>query len=81
MQNKLNNCEIITKKVSRISIIGYGITNDTNILKNIILILEEVKDQIHKIDINNGKIRITFKGTIDNGILEKLHNELIKNPD
>lgn len=81
LRNKLNNCEIITKKVSRISIIGYGITNDSSILKKVILILEQVKDQIQKIDINNGKIRITFKDTISNEILEKLHNELIENPD
>ena len=64
--------------ISRISIIGYGIANDNNILKQIIAILDKERLDIKKIDINNGKIRITFKTTVPNMILETLHSELIK---
>ena len=78
LQNKLKNYKIQKQKISRISIIGYGIANNTNILKIIVGILYSKKEQIQNIDINNGKIRITFKDVVDNGILEVLHKKLIK---
>ncbi|MBO5349887.1 MAG: aspartate kinase [Clostridia bacterium] len=78
IQENLSDFEILIYNISRISIIGYGISNDTNILKQIISILESEKCDIQKIDINNGKIRITFKTTVSNTILETLHKELIK---
>ena len=65
--------EILIYNISRISIIGYGISNDTQIIKQITNILTTVNHHdIQKIDINNGKIRITFKTTVSNSILEKL---------
>ena len=39
--------------------------------------VEEVSNQIRKIDINNGKIRITFDEVISNDVLENLHSKLI----
>lgn len=78
LQNKLKNYKILTQKISRISIIGYGISNDTNILKAIVDISDAKKKKIQNIDINNGKIRITFKDVVGNDILEVLHNKLIK---
>jgi aspartate kinase len=79
--NKINNLintnlkgyEILIYNISRISIIGYGISNDTQIIKQITNILTTINHHdIQKIDINNGKIRITFKTTVSNSILEKL---------
>ena len=79
--NKINNLintnlkgyEILIYNISRISIIGYGISNDTQIIKQITNILTTINyHDIQKIDINNGKIRITFKTTVSNSILEKL---------
>ena len=78
IQNKLGDCEVLSEKISRISIIGYGISNDTNILKRVISILECEKDNIREIDVNNGKIRATFKGVVDNTILERIHDELVE---
>ena len=78
IQNKLGDCEVLSEKISRISIIGYGISNDTNILKRVISILECEKDNIKEIDVNNGKIRATFKGVVDNTILERIHDELVE---
>ena len=53
--------------------IEYGISNDTQIIKQITNILTTINHHdIQKIDINNGKIRITFKITVSNSILEKL---------
>lgn len=84
--NKINNLintnlkeyEILIYNISRISIIGYGISNDTQIIKQITDILNTTNHyNIQKIDINNGKIRITFKTTVPNSILETLHSKLV----
>lgn len=84
--NKINNLintnlkeyEILIYNISRISIIGYGISNDTQIIKQITDILNTTNHyNIQKIDINNGKIRITFKTTVPNPILETLHSKLV----
>lgn len=78
IKNNLINSNVLIHKISRISIIGYGISNDTNIIKEIIETLNEDTHKIQKLDINNGKIRITFKETVPNTILQKLHTKLIK---
>lgn len=78
IKEELNNFDVLMHNISRISIIGYGIANDNNILKQIIEILDKERLDIQKVDINNGKIRITFKTTVPNTILEKLHSEFIK---
>lgn len=84
--NKINNLintnlkeyEILIYNISRISIIGYGISNDTQIIKQITDMLNTTNHyNIQKIDINNGKIRITFKTTVPNSILETLHSKLV----
>lgn len=86
--NELNKIEHIIKNnleqytvniipISRISIIGYGITNDNNILKKVYDEALNLKDYIRKIEVNNGKIRATFNTIISNEILEKLHNMLV----
>ena len=86
--NELNKIEHIIKNdleqytvniipISRISIIGYGITNDNNILKKVYDEILNLKDYIRKIEVNNGKIRATFNTIISNEILEKLHNILV----
>ena len=76
------NSDFIIKinKITRISIIGSGIVNDTVILKKTIPCLEQTdsKNKIRKIEINNGKIRATFTEVISNHILQKLHMNLIE---
>lgn len=73
----LNKYKFFTKKITRISIVGYGIANDSNILKEVMVCIKEVSKHIKKIDINNGKIRITFDEVIPNDVLELLHSKLI----
>ena len=77
MKHNLADADISIKRISRLSVIGYGIANDTKIIKEVIGCLKDVDCLIHKIDINNGKIRITFKKIVPNDILEKLHLKLI----
>lgn len=78
IKNNFNDYEILIYNISRISIIGYGISNDTQILNKITDILNTTNHyNIQKIDINNGKIRITFQTTVPNSLLETLHLKLI----
>ena len=77
IEQELSNPNIEVTNISRISIIGYGITNDSLILKRIINCLSCAEADIQKIDVNNGKVRITFKKLISNEILELLHSNLI----
>lgn len=77
IKENLKNFNVFIHPISRISIIGYGIAYDNNILNQITSILDKENIDIQKIDINNGKIRATFKTTVPNTILEKLHSSLI----
>ncbi|MBR2743968.1 MAG: aspartate kinase [Clostridia bacterium] len=77
LQKRFADIIIEQKVVSRISIIGYGISNNTQIFSKLLDILEGEKENIQKIDVNNGKIRITFTKAVENEVLENIHNNLI----
>jgi len=68
---------IVKKDVSRISVIGYGITSRDEILTKILKIANKNSLEIFNIDISRNKISIVFKEIVKDEILEELHNELI----
>lgn len=76
--NNFKDIEILIYNISKISIIGYGILNNTQALKQIITILKNNKCEIQKIDISNLKISVTLKKVVPNSILENLHSSLIE---
>lgn len=63
--------------ITKIAIIGDGITDDNTILKNIMEILKLNDIEPVNIDIYESKITLTFKEKLGNNILEQLHNKLI----
>ena len=65
------------KNVSKISIIGYGIMNDSEIIMKTMKILDTNALEILNIQTNDSKIRIIFKDKLGDNILEQLHNTLI----
>lgn len=78
--HKLENSgvkSIIKKDISRISIIGYGISSKDEVLKKILNIANKNCLEIFNIDINRTKISIVFKDIVSDEILEEFHNELI----
>ncbi len=79
MDTDLNMFDSTFKNVTRIAIVGSGITNDSIVLKHIINIVKRFNIDILSIDITNMKIIITFKEKLENNILEMLHNELFEN--
>ena len=69
---------IVKKDVSRISIIGYGISSTNEILEKVLKIVNKNGLEIFNIDFSKTKISIVFKEIVKDEILEELHNELIK---
>ena len=68
---------IVKKDISRISFIGYGIANNHEIIKQILEILDMNKIDVLSVQIDECKICIMTKETVDNKIVELLHSKLI----
>lgn len=68
---------IIKKEVSKISVVGYGIDSNYDILYKILNISKKNNLEIFNIDISKTKISIVFKDIVDDEILKEIHNILI----
>lgn len=79
LESELNMFDSSFRNISRIAIVGYGITNDNAVLKRVMEIVKRYNVNIFSIDITNAKIIITFKEKVENNVLELLHNELFEN--
>lgn len=65
-------------EVTRIAVIGFGILNDNNILKETMNLLSEDSNEIVFMEVNESKIAVLVKGKLPDTILEKLHKKLIQ---
>ena len=68
---------IVKKEISKISVIGYGISSNDDILQKILEIANENKLEIFNIEITRTKISIIFKEIVDDNILKQIHDVLI----
>lgn len=75
--DKEKGCTTI-KSVTKISIVGSGISNHLEILELILKSLEEIKDNIIDIDVSACKISVLFDCIIDTKYLNELHNSLLE---
>lgn len=66
------------KSVTKISIVGSGISNHMEILDIILKTLDEIKNNILEIDVSACKISILFDSIIDTKYLNNLHNSLLE---
>ncbi len=69
--------EIYKKDITKLSIIGYSIAQDNEILKKVIKIIENNNIDLFDVNLTQSKIEILV-GNIDDSIVEELHNSLIK---
>lgn len=69
---------IVKKDVSRISVVGYGISSRDDIVEKIIDIANKNSLEIFNIDISKTKISVVFKEMVKDEIIEELHDILIK---
>lgn len=67
---------IIKKEVSRISIIGNGIIRNTDAMVKAINFTKQNKLEMLELNVSESKISITFKNTVSDKMLEKLHAEI-----
>ena len=65
------------KEIEKLSIVGYGITQDNTVLNRAIKILQKHNIQITDMNLTQSKIEIIVK-KIENTIIEELHEKLIK---
>lgn len=68
---------IVKKDVSRISVVGYGISSKDDILLKIMDIANKNSLEIFNIDISRSKISIVFKELVKDDIIKELHDVLI----
>ena len=69
--------DISQENIVKLTIVGYGITQDNKILKKVVKILEEDNIEITDISLNQSKIEVLLN-EIKTKTLEKLHEDLIK---
>lgn len=73
--------KIIKTSITKVSIVGYGITGNNKIILKAAEILKQNRTNILYIDLTQSKIEIVVEN-IDNKVIEQLHRELIeKNVD
>ena len=76
LENQSGNISIIP--VTKISIVGSGISNHLDIFQNIINTFEDIKESVIDIDVSACKISILLNKIIDIKYLNELHEKLIK---
>lgn len=77
LERNYPNAKVTESNIVKLSIVGYGITQDNSILSKVISKLKNYKIDIADINLTQSKIEIIVK-EVENFILEELHRELIK---
>jgi len=78
IEQSFKDINISYKKITRISMIGYGITNTSYIFDTINKIICENNLSVYCLETSQTKIGIIFNNVLDSNILEIFHNKLIK---
>lgn len=77
LENKYPTYQIKQKDLVKLTIVGYGIIQDNQVLNQAIEVLKKHKTEIMDINLTQAKIEILVK-EIENNIIEELHQKLIK---
>ena len=64
---------VVKKEISRISIVGNGISRNFEKLHEVLNIIQKNKLEILEFNISESKISIDFKNVVDDEMLEKIH--------
>lgn len=78
LKKVLNNTIFEIIETSKISIVGIGVSNNSENLKHVINILNNIKENIISVDVSAYKISIQFNTIIDTKYLNEIHEKLIK---
>ena len=78
LENKYPQYNIKQQEITKLSIIGYGIIQDNEILNKVINIFKQNKLSFEEINLNQSKIEIITQ-QISNEIIQEIHAQLIEN--
>ena len=76
-ENELKDFTSSFTNISRISLVGYGIVNNENIIKKTLEILNINSVDIFSMQLEECKLSIMTKEKVSNKLLEQLHHELV----
>ena len=77
LEKKFKDFYVSQKNFVKLAIIGYGITQDNEILKKVISILKKYDIKVQDINLNQMKIEIILN-RISNDVVNEIHKSLIK---
>ena len=77
LQDILNDFKVTYKNISKLSLIGTGISGTSKTLQEVFYALNESISKIYKSEMNQTKIVIVFKELIEEEIIKKIHQKLI----
>lgn len=77
--NELSMFNSAFTNISRISLVGYGILNNKDIIKETLDILKNNLIEVFSTQLEECKLSIMTKGKVNDKILEQLHKKLINN--
>lgn len=78
LENECADYDTNQKDIVKLTIVGYGITQDNTVLNQIISVLKEYELAIEDINLTQSKIEIIVDSDVDNSIIEEMHKKLIK---
>ena len=78
LENDLSDFDVSYTNITKIAIVGFGITNNNDILNKTLNILQLNNIEILNMEMGEAKIVITFGEKLPDGILSEIHKELIE---
>ena len=78
LEKELINYSSSFTNISRVSLVGYGIMNNKEIMSKTIKIFEMNSIDIYSLQLEECKLSFMTKEKVNNKLLEQLHHELIK---
>ena len=78
LEKELDNFSSSFTNISRISLVGYGIIDNKNIIEKTLEILNLNSINIFSLKLEECRLSIMTKEKVSDKLLEQLHHELIK---
>lgn len=78
LENEYSEYNTKQRNIVKLTIVGYGITQDNIVLNQVVEILKKYNLKIEDINLTQAKIEILVNSDVENSILEELHKRLIR---
>ena len=76
LETKNKDYDVTQEKITKLTIVGYGIIQDNKTLKRVIKILKNNKIEVHDINLEQSKIELLTE-IVPNKVIEEMHEALI----